>query len=226
LDFSTTGNPPTGSAMESAIDESCKIAESMLHEYAPVEIPRERHTERDLHPLGQEAFTIRARLPWQKQPHTRVIIETAIDKKVLKPAKPRRVIHEYGEPLHVEMPVYALEELVAEKLRAILQHIEKLEGRGWSRSRARDYYDIWRVLCAYEGELDFTGFVFFLKEKCSLRNVTFRDANDFFKEPMMTYVARTWEQKLGPPVPSLPAFDTVIHDLRPRIQKLLSLPAS
>jgi hypothetical protein len=27
-----------------------------------------------------------------------------------------------------------------DELRAILQHVEKLEQRGWSRSRARDYY--------------------------------------------------------------------------------------
>ena len=62
------------------------------------------------------------------------------------PPRQRSVIHEYGEPLDAEMNVYALEEIVAEKLRAILQHAEKLEHRGWSRSRARDCYDLWRVL--------------------------------------------------------------------------------
>lgn len=51
------------------------------------------------------------------------------------------MIHEYGEPLDAEMNVYALEEIVAEMLRAVLQHAEMLEHRGWSRSRARDYYD-------------------------------------------------------------------------------------
>jgi predicted nucleotidyltransferase component of viral defense system len=35
---------------------------------------------------------------------------------------------------------------MAEKLRAIRQHVEKLKDTGWSRSRARDYYDVWRVL--------------------------------------------------------------------------------
>ena len=97
----------------------------------------ERYTEKDPHPGGQEAFTIRARFPWQKQPHTRVIIETAVDEKVLKPVQERKVIHEYGEPFDTQVRVYALEEIVAEKLRAILQHIEKLDERGWSRSRAR-----------------------------------------------------------------------------------------
>ena len=26
--------------------------------------------------------------------------------------------------------------------------------RGWTRSRARDYYDLWRVLSAYKDDLD------------------------------------------------------------------------
>jgi predicted nucleotidyltransferase component of viral defense system len=226
LDFSTVGNPPTGEAMEAAIRQSCEIAAKLLNEYAPVEISCERYTEKDPHPAGQEAFAIRARLPWQKQPHTRVMIETAMDEKVLKHVTKRKVTHEYGEPLEAEVQVYALEEIVAEKLRAILQHIERLEERGWSRSRARDYYDLWRVLSAYKDQLDLSGFVPFLRQKCAVRNVSFNDATDFFQEPMMAYVERTWEQWLGPLVPGLPAFETVIGEVRPQIVMLLSPPNS
>ncbi|PYV80988.1 MAG: hypothetical protein DMG05_30700, partial [Acidobacteria bacterium] len=60
--------------------------------------------------------------------------------------------------------VYALEEIVAEKLRAILQHFEKLEVRGWSRSRARDYYDLWRILATYQDQMNLAGFTSFLRE--------------------------------------------------------------
>jgi len=60
----------------------------------------------------------------------------------------RKVIHDYGEPVEADVQVYALEEVIAEKLRAILQHRRMLEERLWSRSRARDYYDIWRILKA------------------------------------------------------------------------------
>ena len=143
LDFSGVEGVPTGDAMERAVREACDAAVKLLDEYAPVEIVCERYTEREPHPGSQEAFTIRARLPWQRQPHTRVMIETAVDEKVLKPVQNRKVIHEYGEPLEAEVCVYSLEETVAEKLRAILQHVERLEQRGWGRSRARDYYDLW-----------------------------------------------------------------------------------
>jgi predicted nucleotidyltransferase component of viral defense system len=43
-----------------------------------------------------------------------------MDEKVLKPTPKRAIIHGYGEPLNAEMRVYALEEIVAENLRAIL----------------------------------------------------------------------------------------------------------
>lgn len=150
-----------------------------------------------------------------------MIIETAIDEKVLRPASRRLMIHDYGEPIQVPVLVYGLEEIVAEKLRAILQHIEKLELRGWSRSRARDYYDLWRVLSAYTSEMNLADFVPFLHQKCAVRNVTFTSAADFFPEKMMAYVEKTWEQWLGPLVPNLPSFSTVLQELRPRIDRLI-----
>jgi len=224
LDFSGLVGAPTGSAMQDAIQEACSAAGRMLNEHAPVEITAERYTEKEPHPGGQEAFIIRARFPWHRQAQARAIIETSLDEKVLKYPNRRSVIHEYGEPLDVKIRVYALEEIVAEKLRAILQHIQKLEERGWSRSRARDYYDLWRVVGAYNDQLDLSGFVPFLREKCAAKNVAFKDAADFFQEPMLAYVERTWEQWLGPLIPGLPPFETVIGEVRPQIVMLLSGP--
>jgi predicted nucleotidyltransferase component of viral defense system len=43
--------------------------------------------------------------------------------------------------------VYPLAEIVAEKLRALLQSRQRLQARGWGASRVcRDYYDLWKVL--------------------------------------------------------------------------------
>jgi len=222
LDFSGLEGSPTGNVMETAIQEACEAAEALLNEYAAVEIICERYTEKDPHPGGQEAFTIRCRFPWQRQPHTRVMIEISMDEPVLKPAKNRRVLHEYGEPIDAAIQVYALEEIIAEKMRAILQHVEILGKRGWSRSRARDFYDLWRVLSAYKNELDLSGFAYFLKEKCAVRNVSFEHPKDFFQEAMISYVKKTWEQWLGPLVPGLPSAETVIGDLYPQIADLIS----
>ena len=221
LDFSALEDAPMGDAMERAIRECCRAAVGLLDEYAPVEIVCERYTETEPHPEGQEAFTIRARFPWHRQLHTRVKIEITLDEEVLKPTVNRRVIHEYGEPLEAVVRTYALEEIVAEKLRAILQHIEKLQTRGWSRSRARDYYDLWRVIGTYGGRLEVSGFVPFLHKKCAARDVRFEGADDFFQAPMLSYVEATWEQWLGRLVPELPSFEIVIGELRPQIADLI-----
>ena len=222
LDFSGIGDFPTGNEMEEAIREVCKSATNLLDEYAPVEIICERYTERDPHPGGQEVFMIRARLPWHRAPQTRVMIETALDEKILKPVQKRSIIHEYGEPLQVKILVYALEEIVAEKLRAILQHVQMLQERGWARSRARDYYDLWRVLDTYQNQLHLSDFFYFLHAKCAIRNVMFNYPDDFFEKTMLRYVEKTWERWLGPLIPDLPDFATLIDDLQPRIALLVS----
>jgi predicted nucleotidyltransferase component of viral defense system len=221
LDFSSVGKAPTGEAMEKSMQEVCVAAARLMEEYAPVEIISGRYTERDPHPGGQEAFIIRARLPWQRVPHTGAMVEVSMDEPVIKPVQRLPIIHEYGEPLTDQVLVYSLEEIVAEKLRAILQHVEKLQTRGWSRSRARDYYDLWRVFNSYGEKLDLSDFASFLHEKCSVRGVAFERADDFFQKGMLKYVETTWEQWLGPLVPDLPSFQSVMKELRPRVEELV-----
>jgi len=121
---------PTGEAMEQAVREATAAAARLLNEYAPVTVTCERYAEKEPHPGGQEAFAIRVQLPWQRRPQTRVIIEVSVDERILRAASRKPILHEYGEALEASASVYALEEIVAEKLRAILQHIEKLSNSG------------------------------------------------------------------------------------------------
>lgn len=221
LDFSGLDGCPTGEALATAIGAACEAATELLDEYAPVDIACRRYTERDPHPGGQEAFTVRARLPWQKEPTTRVMIEITMDEPVLRPITRRAILHGYGEPMQADVQVYALEEIVAEKLRAILQHARLLRERGWSRSRARDYYDLWRLFGTYREQMDLAGFGALLRAKCAIRDVSFDGPTDFFQAPSLEHVRGTWEQWLGPLVADLPPFESVIGDLRPRIEAML-----
>ena len=217
LDFSGFEGTPVGDEMERLVGKVCATAVQLLDEFAPVEITCERYRERQPHPGGQEAFTIRVRLPWHSHLQTRVIIEITMDERILWPVEHRLVIHNYGEPLRAALQVYALEEIVAEKLRALLQQADMLEKRGWSRSRARDYYDLWRVFRTYGNRMDWVNFNPRLHEKCALRGVAFSGAEDFFNERILAHVEETWEQSLGVLVPDLPSFDTVAGELRQQI---------
>jgi hypothetical protein len=45
---------------------------------------------------------------------------------------------------------------------------------------------------------------------------------DFFQDTVLAYVEKTWEQWLAPLVPDLPSYETVIGELRPKIEALLA----
>lgn len=223
LDFSSFDDAPAGDLLEVSVREAGEVAAQLLDEYAPVEISCERYLERDPHPRGQEAFTIRARLPWQSRPQIRVMLEITVDEPVLWPVAKRPILHDYEEPMDTSLLVYSLEETVAEKLRAIIQQADLLARRGWSRSRARDYYDLWRVLGAYRDRMDFSGFASRLHAKCAARSVKFEGPDDFFRGRMLIEVERTWNHSLGLLVADLPTFETVIEGLRPEVATLLTL---
>ena len=70
--------------------------------------------------------------------------------------------------------------------------------------------------------MDFSGFAPFLMEKCAVRSVAFKSSEDFFQATMLAYVEKTWDQWLGPLVPGLAPFKTVIEELRPQIAELVT----
>ncbi len=152
------------------------------------------------------------------------MLEITVDEEVVLSPLRRAVLHDYGEPFQVEILVYTLEEIAAEKLRAILQYVERLQRRGWSRSRARDYYDLWRIFCAYRGRLNLGGFVELLEAKCAVRDVSFNSVGDFFHPVVLAHVERTWQDWLGPLVAGLPPFPKVIGELEEHLRPLLGAP--
>ena len=108
LDFSARERVRTGDAMEELMHRACEVAQQMLGKYAAVELHCGRYVERNPHPGGQEAFRIRARLPWHRGLDTPVKIEVTMDEPILWPVARREVMHEYGEPLQIEMTTYSL----------------------------------------------------------------------------------------------------------------------
>lgn len=221
LDFSGTEGVPHGDSMESSMREACDMAELLLEEFERVDIVCKRYVEKRPHPGRQEAFIIDAHLPWQKKVPTRVKVEITMDEKIIRPVRRRKIIHQYGEPFEAELRVYSLEEVVAEKLCAILQNTARVRKRGWGRPRARDYYDLWRVLGDYGREMDFTDFGSFLREKCSRRDLDFSGAEDFFDDEMLAFVKSIWRERLEYLTPELPSFETVIGELRGQIANLV-----
>jgi len=222
IDFSVISNSFQGKELENAVKESCEMAESRMKDYFPAVVKVERYLEKAPHPNGQEAFVVRSKFPWHREPAVRILIEVTCEELVLMPAAMQNIIHEYGEEIPERISTYCLEEIVAEKLRAILQHTKKIHERGWGRSRARDFYDIWRIMGEYRESLDLNSIPIILKEKCKNKGVDYLNTESFFDESMMMSTKNTWSQWLGPLVKNLPSCDMVIQDLKSELKNLLS----
>lgn len=215
LDFSVQGENPSLDEIEALISQACQHAEGDLT------LECRRYEERDPHPQNQFAFLIHAQLPWQREPLTRVKIEITTQELLLRPPKEKAILHDYENELDTTISVYSLEEIVAEKIRSILQFSKKLHERGWGRSRVRDYYDLWRILTDYQDQLETSELLKLIDEKCSSKNVSFSSIDDLFTEQLMLHL-NEWKRWLSPMVPSLPEKDMVITKLRRQLEDLLT----
>jgi hypothetical protein len=179
-------------------------------------------TLRDPHPRDQESFAFRVRFPWQRRPLCLVKLEITVDEPILLPSPARPILHSYDEPLPGTVRAYSLEEIVAEKLRALLQSEASRGARGWARPRCRDLYDLWRILVGPPGGLDQAAIRRILPTKCAVRGVSFNSAADFFPAELLDIVRAGWEGDLGPLVQDLPAADLAIDEVRRRVEELLA----
>ena len=220
LDFSAE-DAPRGDALLEAVRGAVESAEAAARAHAPVTMDVRRVRERGPHPGGQEAFSIRVRFPWQREPMVSVKVEVTHDESILLPAPSRQILHEYEEDLVVSVRAYALEEIAAEKLRATRQTQARLAERGWVRPRVRDYFDLWNLVRLDPGRMDWRQVARVLPRKCALRRVAFRSVEDAFDPALLEEVRAGWERTLGPFVDELPDVDEVLADTRKRLEALL-----
>ena len=70
----------------------------------------------------------------------------------------------------------------------MLQQTRALNPCGWSRSKDRDYYDLWRILGTVRDRADLTDFSSLFREKYAVRDVEYCCSDDFFDDAMLSYV--------------------------------------
>jgi predicted nucleotidyltransferase component of viral defense system len=221
LDFTALG-APSGPALEATLRGVAGRTLAALSARGPFVITVERQEHRDPHPAGQEAFDLRVQYPWQRTPLCIVKLEITADEPVVLPPDHRPILHGYNEAVPGTLAVYRLDEIVAEKLRAVLQCVAGNARRRWTRSRPRDYYDLWRILREPGATIDAAGFPDLLSRKCAVRDVSYDAPADFFPAALVDTTRETWVRSLGALVPDLPPFDTVLDALIPRVTALLA----
>ncbi|MFP4395022.1 MAG: nucleotidyl transferase AbiEii/AbiGii toxin family protein [Anaerolineales bacterium] len=209
LDFSAVAQL---SDVDAAMQEAIEATEGQLQAQGPFAVIGERLVLRDPHPGGQDAFIVRVRFPAHREPFCRLKVEITYDEEVLLPPIECPLLHRYPDPPQVMWHCYTLGEIVAEKLRALLQSYARLKERGWGASRVcRDYYDLWYMLSQASPETDVLSDL--LARKCALRQMSFVSSEDFLAQELQAVARTEWEHQLLPFVPNAPSAEQVLGEL-------------
>ncbi|MBI2857318.1 MAG: nucleotidyl transferase AbiEii/AbiGii toxin family protein [Chloroflexi bacterium] len=186
-------------------------------------VAEERH--RAQHPRGQCAFRVRVQFPWMRSPDCSLKVEVSAEEPLLAGSVERRLIHEFpGESLEATIPVYRLEEIAVEKLRALLQSRQHLRERGWLRNRPRDVYDLWYLWDQLEVPVEWDTVRRLLRAKAEAYGITFSGPEDFLDEQVLRGVQRDWSAQLANFVPDLPPFDRCVATLHAILEEVFSRP--
>lgn len=217
LDFSTH---PHGALpdLTRKMSEALQRLRQLLEQRGPFHVQMEPLILREPHPFEQAAFLVRVQFPTHRQPLCRLKVEITVDEPLLLPPARRELIHDYDESLVADIAVYQIAEIVAEKLRALLQSKARLAERGWGASRVcRDYYDLWAI---FQREQLQEAIPPLVKQKCAVRNLTFDTVADFFAEPLLQIARAEWDAQLSPFIVNAPAPEQVLAELENRVQQL------
>ncbi len=106
--------------------------------------------------------------------------------------------------------VYPLEELLAEKMRSLLE-----------RGKSRDYYDVWRLLKEHTSQLNLELLGKVLSEKLAHKGLYLRSISDFLPKET-NGLKRYWENDLQQQVNSVPPLEEVLGELQGMFDKLVA----
>jgi predicted nucleotidyltransferase component of viral defense system len=104
---------------------------------------------------------------------------------------------------------YPLEELLAEKIRSLME-----------RGKSRDYYDVWRLLKEKSSELDFKLLGNVLVKKLMHKHLIIKSINDFLPKDINT-LKQYWASELEQQINQLPPLDAVIEELQEMLKNLV-----
>lgn len=150
------------------------------------------------------AARLRARFVGPLRHPARLLFDLTLDEPVLLTPLRRQAIDSPFQSLHPVVLTYALEEILAEKMRSILQ-----------RGKARDYYDVWRLLGEKAAFVDRDLVRSVLVRKCRHKGLDEPSANAFLLPDQLDEAGVYWERDLAGQVParSLPSWELVTREL-------------
>ncbi len=148
---------------------------------------------------------------WQ----TKIKIEIILYEIMLFDVAPKEVSHLYSDVLSLDpnsIPCYSIEEVLAEKIRALIQR---------SYTAPRDFFDIWFLQKQYK-DLDFKKIVAAFYKKMKFKNLEFTGVDQLINEDNDKSLRASWKNSLSHQIQAeaLPEFDTVKIELTELFEKI------
>ena len=137
-----------------------------------------------------------------------IAIDLSPDEILVDEIMPKKVFNPYYEK-EFSVYAYSLEEIIAEKLRSILQ-----------RTRVRDYYDAWYLLTKARRKIDEEKLREIFHKKAERKKLAFTNAEQFLDKDKLEQAKAYYEPQIKNQLKNLPPFDKMAKELENAILAL------
>ena len=137
----------------------------------------------------------------RRQGLPQVKVHLTFDEPILETPVACTIRSGYSDLSAFKVRSYSKKEIVAEKLRSLLQQQKK-----WPRPR--DLYDLWYILCHSKEHFAWTELLPMFREKCRIRDID-PDLSGITSNKLREWNRKAWRDRLGPMLKELPDFDIV-----------------
>ncbi len=198
LDFTVTA-----SLNEEELNNLIKAINSYLIEKSGLSI-----TIKSLH-LNPEYAQIKIQFIGPLSHENTIKFDLSFNEQVVLQPEERTILSEYSDQEKHFLLAYPLEEILAEKIRSILQ-----------RGKTRDYYDVWKILKLHSKQINKVKVKDVLAAKCKFKSLICNEELLFEKEKIAE-AQWFWEKGLAHQINNLPEFEKVIIECKDMIRELL-----
>lgn len=148
---------------------------------------------------------------------TSIKIEIIVYEMMVFPVETREVYHPYSDNLSqtpLEVPCYAIHEVLSEKLRALIQR---------SYSAPRDFYDIW-YLANHVKDIDWKKVTEAFHQKMKFKGLEFTGIEQMINEENDKRLKAAWKISLGHQIPEvqLPDYEVIKKELIGLLKEILN----
>ena len=151
----------------------------------------------------------------RRQGLPQVKIHLTFDEPVLETPIACSIKPRYSDISTFKVLSYTKQEIVAEKLRSLLQQQKK-----WPRPR--DLYDLWYMLCRSGEHFTRDKLLPMFQAKCSVRDIK-PDLAGLISTNLREWNKKAWQDRLGPMLNDVPDFDSVWQEWIETFRKLAGL---